>query len=117
MLPSVRELYITVFFFQAEDGIRDVAVTGVQTCALPILRKFSLAAYSQGVRLGIGQDLSTGAGHATAQVHHGARWRSGWVADRGIGTARLSQDWLGARHRHQRRTARYRCGLTFPHYP
>src|SRR2546422_1139122 len=28
-------LYI-FFFFQAEDGIRDVAVTGVQTCALPI---------------------------------------------------------------------------------
>jgi len=27
-----------VFFFQAEDGIRDVAVTGVQTCALPICR-------------------------------------------------------------------------------
>src|SRR5216684_1902773 len=27
------------FFFQAEDGIRDVAVTGVQTCALPISRR------------------------------------------------------------------------------
>src|SRR2546429_10009145 len=27
---------VYVFFFQAEDGIRDVAVTGVQTCALPI---------------------------------------------------------------------------------
>src|SRR2546422_8145035 len=27
---------IYFFFFQAEDGIRDVAVTGVQTCALPI---------------------------------------------------------------------------------
>src|SRR5687768_18252045 len=27
---------ILCFFFQAEDGIRDVAVTGVQTCALPI---------------------------------------------------------------------------------
>src|SRR5256885_11249417 len=26
-----------VFFFQAEDGIRDYKVTGVQTCALPIL--------------------------------------------------------------------------------
>src|SRR5687767_15964148 len=26
-----------VFFFQAEDGIRDKLVTGVQTCALPIL--------------------------------------------------------------------------------
>src|SRR2546429_9641065 len=28
------------FFFQAEDGIRDVAVTGVQTCALPILYRW-----------------------------------------------------------------------------
>src|SRR2546422_5084729 len=27
---------LSFFFFQAEDGIRDVAVTGVQTCALPI---------------------------------------------------------------------------------
>src|SRR6267378_1470163 len=26
----------TIFFFQAEDGIRDLYVTGVQTCALPI---------------------------------------------------------------------------------
>src|SRR3712207_1964497 len=26
-----------IFFFQAEDGIRDIGVTGVQTCALPIL--------------------------------------------------------------------------------
>src|ERR1017187_6688362 len=26
----------TGFFFQAEDGIRDTSVTGVQTCALPI---------------------------------------------------------------------------------
>src|SRR2546422_1247711 len=29
------------FFFQAEDGIRDVAVTGVQTCALPISPTYS----------------------------------------------------------------------------
>src|SRR2546427_9139177 len=28
-----------VFFFQAEDGIRDLTVTGVQTCALPIWRQ------------------------------------------------------------------------------
>src|SRR2546425_13377922 len=27
---------MTIFFFQAEDGIRDKLVTGVQTCALPI---------------------------------------------------------------------------------
>src|SRR5256885_14593180 len=28
--------YVLFFFFQAEDGIRDYKVTGVQTCALPI---------------------------------------------------------------------------------
>src|SRR2546425_10771408 len=33
----------TFFFFQAEDGIRDKLVTGVQTCALPIWRKTSVA--------------------------------------------------------------------------
>src|SRR2546429_9579407 len=32
---------MSFFFFQAEDGIRDVAVTGVQTCALPICVGFS----------------------------------------------------------------------------
>src|SRR3989449_8090762 len=37
-VSSVALLYMVLcfFFFQAEDGIRDVAVTGVQTCALPI---------------------------------------------------------------------------------
>src|SRR5256884_3459454 len=34
--PDMMEMWNSVFFFQAEDGIRDVAVTGVQTCALPI---------------------------------------------------------------------------------
>src|SRR5436305_4554300 len=31
------------FFFQAEDGIRDADVTGVQTCALPISFQYSCA--------------------------------------------------------------------------
>src|SRR5205085_5680734 len=31
---------IFFFFFQAEDGIRDLTVTGVQTCALPIFRRW-----------------------------------------------------------------------------
>src|SRR2546429_6478864 len=41
------------FFFQAEDGIRDVAVTGVQTCALPIYaqsRAFEEVFRRQGLR-------------------------------------------------------------------
>ena len=32
-----EQLGVFSFFFQAEDGIRDYDVTGVQTCALPIL--------------------------------------------------------------------------------
>src|SRR5256885_11294262 len=34
---AAHNVVIIVFFFQAEDGIRDYKVTGVQTCALPIL--------------------------------------------------------------------------------
>src|SRR2546427_3282339 len=33
---SVPSWLVSFFFFQAEDGIRDLTVTGVQTCALPI---------------------------------------------------------------------------------
>src|SRR3712207_7296031 len=35
---------VFIFFFQAEDGIRDIGVTGVQTCALPIWRTSSWSA-------------------------------------------------------------------------
>src|SRR2546430_8521704 len=54
------------FCFQAEDGIRDLTVTGVQTCALPIFRpaalvfskldvwpELTLAAAQRGVKLGL----------------------------------------------------------------
>src|SRR6266540_6101669 len=37
MFISLALLLCRFFFFQAEDGIRDRDVTGVQTCALPIL--------------------------------------------------------------------------------
>src|SRR5258707_3521555 len=33
---QLNVLFLVFFFFQAEDGIRDIGVTGVQTCALPI---------------------------------------------------------------------------------
>src|SRR3712207_8265470 len=36
MLKQLCRNRYVVFFFQAEDGIRDIGVTGVQTCALPI---------------------------------------------------------------------------------
>src|SRR2546430_10339625 len=40
-------ILVVFFFFQAEDGIRDLTVTGVQTCALPICH----APHDQGVAL------------------------------------------------------------------
>src|SRR5260370_22063980 len=44
------------FFFQAEDGIRDSSVTGVQTCALPIYPRFlkRFTEYAKGVKVGDG---------------------------------------------------------------
>src|SRR5687768_18353370 len=38
LLMNYYYVFFLFFFFQAEDGIRDVAVTGVQTYALPISR-------------------------------------------------------------------------------
>src|SRR3712207_7013074 len=37
--------YASFVFFQAEDGIRDIGVTGVQTCALPISVRDDLRLY------------------------------------------------------------------------
>src|SRR3712207_9032233 len=57
---------IFIFFFQAEDGIRDIGVTGVQTCALPIFfRKGWIRS-----RYGSG---SAGAGAASAASTTAAR--------------------------------------------
>src|SRR5688572_31844554 len=37
---------LRIYFFQAEDGIRDLTVTGVQTCALPISKAPACVAMS-----------------------------------------------------------------------
>src|SRR6266404_2591942 len=47
------------FFFQAEDGIRDKLVTGVQTCALPIaIAKRVICRDAQGCRLPLAAEYS-----------------------------------------------------------
>ena len=59
------------FFFQAEDGIRDDLVTGVQTCALPISRPEAnnvLLSILQDKLLALGNDASSG---SYVEVHPG----------------------------------------------
>src|SRR2546430_3344419 len=53
------------FFFQAEDGIRDLTVTGVQTCALPISVRGASAPRGRHARSGIPMpDVRPGRGAA-----------------------------------------------------
>src|SRR5437773_5113739 len=61
------------FFFQAEDGIRDRDVTGVQTCALPISsrpRSFPNASFRQLFcwKLALGKDLGREGGASLRMV-------------------------------------------------
>src|SRR2546421_2474721 len=49
-LISLSQLCCSFFFFQAEDGIRDLIVTGVQTCALPISAPTSSTPWCQATR-------------------------------------------------------------------
>src|SRR5256885_4993154 len=58
-LSLLRFRLLFCFFFQAEDGIRDYKVTGVQTCALPICR------------------LGYGANRGSAGAEHGNRKHPG----------------------------------------
>src|SRR5215469_18962775 len=84
---------VLFFFFQAEDGIRDLYVTGVQTCALPI--------------------SAAGAGR-NWKCPDRNRARGGWNRTGGIlaggGRGRNRRN----RHQHRRRRRRSRPGSLFP---
>src|SRR3712207_8921950 len=71
-------LSLCFFFFQAEDGIRDIGVTGVQTCALPILLTVTAGSSSK-----VPQAASTAARAVTASSRSTSGRRVG-VTMRGL---------------------------------
>src|SRR3712207_8909822 len=79
------------FFFQAEDGIRDIGVTGVQTCALPICFRedpfYAVRCYR-----------SEGGGASTARP-----WRS---ASTGIELMSISSPYLALTRSEERRVGK-----------
>src|SRR5262249_59543656 len=53
LMQVVSGASAAVFFFQAEDGIRDWSVTGVQTCALPISHRAAEARFPLAAEQGV----------------------------------------------------------------
>src|SRR5256885_7753124 len=84
---GVEDEYMGVvfFFFQAEDGIRDYKVTGVQTCALPIS---TLNAFGAGPDAGNVVEIRSWTSRITEQRKRGIAipklypsfWRAAWLA-------------------------------------
>src|SRR5690606_39429721 len=69
-------LFLVFFFFQAEDGIRDFHVTGVQTCALPICAARSASSTCSIPRLTCGSTTSS----QVCSPEAASRWYSFTIA-------------------------------------
>src|SRR6266545_297337 len=79
-----------IFFFQAEDGIRDKLVTGVQTCALPISLAHRAPAAPGARHAHAGRAFLAGGGAARDRGGHPGRGR-GRPGRRGVEDARETQ--------------------------
>src|SRR5262249_58372940 len=84
-------------FFQAEDGIRDWSVTGVQTCALPIytMCRFSLRRWRSGIEYRASVMRGSPA-RARRAAHDASGWRATGPVHRGgvppVGTSGRSEE-------------------------
>src|SRR2546427_12020868 len=76
---------VCFFFFQAEDGIRDLTVTGVQTCALPICTRMMLYVLRHGVAEEVGPEGTDGSRRLTPGGRRKLRAAAAGV--RGLGVA------------------------------
>src|SRR2546430_10416202 len=88
-LQESTESGAVFFFFQAEDGIRDLTVTGVQTCALPI------SGSNPAIPSGVTSDLDGNERIAYANVDIGAyEWHfpADGNGDGTVGTADFTAD-------------------------
>src|SRR2546430_5005845 len=65
---GAHERNLSFFFFQAEDGIRDLTVTGVQTCALPICESVDLGCALRGGGAAVAGSGSEDRGESYARV-------------------------------------------------
>src|SRR2546422_5058664 len=86
---SVRLVFL--FFFQAEDGIRDVAVTGVQTCALPIFLRLP---DPHVLELGVVHHVQRSPEFARNRLGRHRLARPGWSGEQEREPLRLLQDLL-----------------------
>src|SRR5207248_6658155 len=82
------------FFFQAEDGIRDRTVTGVQTCALPISCRLSARIDRHGVHLGaeLHDHAPARAVRARSQIGRASCRERVWVV---VGAGSVKENELG----------------------
>src|SRR5690554_8184627 len=95
------------FFFQAEDGIRDADVTGVQTCALPIWADWPTISAA---RLAI-----LASSLAVSRIRTGASGATTVVMSRPSVITRSEERRVGKeRRRLQSATARKRKAITYP---
>src|ERR1019366_3113048 len=93
-------MYFFFFFFQAEDGIRDWSVTGVQTCALPIWF-WGAASCGRGVVMTSSADRSSSGNvwFSPASANHrltSSRTLSGYSAARSCSSARSVSVWYSS---------------------
>src|SRR5437762_10957287 len=94
----MRTLCFFCFFFQAEDGIRDTSVTGVQTCALPI---FSIAIERPLVASSVVAELQSDGHFSGQRVSSGAEERRGELGggrsdrERRSEERRVGKEWRG----------------------
>src|SRR5690554_7254400 len=79
-INTITEQYMdylfAIFFFQAEDGIRDLYMTGVQTCALPICTLAGPSSSAAGAGVAAMPDRSSLS--STHLVECSPAWKSAW---------------------------------------